>query len=156
MHNRIVDKQIDSLVGALVDPIVVMPGGWGDSLPDWIKGEIQIERLVLLMTGEETATDAEACAYLYTASLEAPMDSDWTQIYLYVAGEMVSMNREIQIPEDIGVDSLNDYQIGLLQGLKDWIYERRVKHRQEKQRVEKAQAMAEAKARAPEQLKLGV
>lgn len=155
MNNRI-DKQIDSLVGALTNPIIVFPGGWGDTLPDWIKEAIQIERLAQLMKGEETATDAEACAYLYAASLEAPMDSDWTQIYLYVAGKVVSKNREIQIPEDIGVDSLNDYQMGQLRGLKDWIYERRVKHRQEKQRVEKARAVAEAKARAPEQLKLGV
>ena len=43
MDNRI-DKQIDSLVGALMAPIIVFPGGWGDTLPDWIKGAIQIER----------------------------------------------------------------------------------------------------------------
>ncbi|MFC1871040.1 hypothetical protein ACFLYF_01365 [Chloroflexota bacterium] len=30
-------------------------------------------------------TDAEVCAYLYTAGLSAPMDHDWSQIYLYVA-----------------------------------------------------------------------
>jgi hypothetical protein len=154
--NDRIDKQVDSLVGALTDPIILFPGGWGDTLPDWVKGAIQIERLAQLMKGEETATDAEACAYLYTASLEAPMDSDWTQIYLYVAGKVVSKNRKTQIPEDIGVDSLNDYQMGQLRGLKDWIYERRVKHRREKQRVEKARDVAEAKARAPEQLKLGV
>ena len=36
--------------------------------------------------GEQpTGTDAEACAYLNTASLTAPMDNDWSQIYLYVA-----------------------------------------------------------------------
>ncbi len=150
------DNRIDNLVGALMDPIIVMPGGWGDTLPDWIKGAIQIERLAQLMKGEETATDAEACAYLYTASLEAPMDSDWTQIYLYVAGKAVSKGKDTQIPNDIKVDSLNDYQMKLLKDLKDWIYERRVKHRREKQRVEKARAVAEAKARAPEQLKLGV
>ena len=34
---------------------------------------------------EPTGTDAEACAYLMTASLTQPMDTDWTQIYLYVA-----------------------------------------------------------------------
>ena len=155
MNNRI-DKQTDSLVGALTDPIIVFPGGWGYTLPGWIKGAIQIERLVELMKGEDTATDAEACAYLYTASLEAPMDGDWTQIYLYVAGKVASKNRRTQMPEDIKVDSLSDYQMGLLRELKDWIYERRVKHRREKQRVEKARAVAEAKARAPEQLKLGV
>jgi hypothetical protein len=46
--------------------------------------------------------------------------------------------------------------MGLLQDLKDWIYQQRLKHRQEKQRAERAQAMAEAKARAPKQLELGV
>jgi hypothetical protein len=44
--------------------------------------------------------------------------------------------------------------MGLLQDLKDWIYQQRLKHRQEKQRAEKAQAVAEAKARAPKQLEL--
>lgn len=155
MNNRI-DKQIDNLVGALTDPIIVFPGGWGDTLPDWIRGAIQIERLAQLMKGKETATDAEACAYLYAASLEAPMDSDWSQIYLCVAGKVVSKNRETQIPEDIKVDSLNDYQMKLLKDLKDWIYEQRVKVRQQRRRVEKAQVMAEAKVRAPKQLKLAV
>jgi hypothetical protein len=32
------------------------------------------------LKGEEmTWTDAEACAYLYTASLTAPMDSGWLE-----------------------------------------------------------------------------
>ena len=157
MGNRI-DNQINELVGALTDPIIVMPGGWGDTLPDWIKNQITLERLVdniKASKGEKsTATDAEACAYLYTASLEAPMDRDWTQIYLYVAGKVVSRGKNTQIPDDIKVDSLNNYQTGLLRQLKDWIYERRVKFRQERRRAERAQAVAEAKARAPKQLRL--
>ena len=109
------------------------------------------------LKGEKlTATDAEACAYLYTASLEAPMDNDWTRIYLYVAGRVVSRGQDTKIPADIRVDSLNDYQIGLLRDLKDWIYRQRLKARQERQRMERAQAMAEVKAKAPKQLKLGV
>ena len=159
MQSRI-DNQIEELVGALTDPIIVMPGGWGDTLPDWIKSQTTLERLAQNMKalkGEKpSATDAEACAYLYTASLEAPMDSDWTQIYLYVAGKVVSRGKDTQITDDIKIDSLNDYQTGLLKNLKDWIYEQRVKHRQEKHRAEKAQAKAEAEARAPEQLRLGV
>jgi hypothetical protein len=154
------DSQVDELVGTFFDPIIVMPGGWGDTLPDWIKSQITLERLAQNMKtlkGEKlTATDAEACAYLYTASLEAPMDNDWTRIYLYVAGRVVSRGRDTKIPGDIRVDSLNDYQIGLLRDLKDWIYGRRLKARQERQKMERAQAMVEAKARAPKQLKLGV
>ena len=150
------DKQIDNLVGALMDPIIVMPGGWGDSLPDWIKGAIQIERLLQLMKEEEMATDAEACAYLYTASLTNPIDRDWVQVYLYVAGKVVSRNKGTEIPEDIKVDLLNDYQMGLLRDLKRWIWDRRVKVRQERRRLEKAQARIEAEARAPKQLGLPV
>ncbi|MBA7597898.1 hypothetical protein ES703_04906 [subsurface metagenome] len=37
LENRI-DKQIDALVGALTDPIVVFDPGWADVLPDWLKG----------------------------------------------------------------------------------------------------------------------
>ena len=156
MDNRILDRQIDSLVGALMDPIIVMPGGWGDTLPDWIKGAIQIERLAHLMKGEETATDAEACAYLYTASLTNPMDRAWMQVYLYIAGKVVSRNKGTQIPEDIKVDLLDDYQMGLLRDLKRWIWDRRIKVRQERRRLEKAQAKVEAEARTPKQLGLPV
>ena len=156
MDNRILDKQIDNLVGALMDPIIVMPGGWGDSLPDWIKGAIQIERLAQLMKGEETATDAEACAYLYTASLTNPIDRDWVQVYLHVAGKVVARNKDTKIPDAIRVDSLDDYQMGLLRDLKRWIWDRRVKVRQERRRLEKAQTRAEAAARAPKQLGLPV
>ena len=84
-----VDQGISDIVGCLTDPIIVMPGGWGDTLPDWIKTAITLERLIVNMESlkgkEPTATDAEACAYLYTASLTNPMGSDWTQIYLYIA-----------------------------------------------------------------------
>lgn len=84
--DAIVDKGISDIIGALVDPIIVMPGGWGDTLPDWIKGAITLERLIMnigALAGEKmTGTDAEACAYLYTASLTAPPSRDWTQIYL--------------------------------------------------------------------------
>jgi len=41
--------------------------------------------------GEEpTGTGAEACAYLNTVSLTAPMDHDWRQIYLFVAAKTYS------------------------------------------------------------------
>ena len=79
-----VDSMIDDLVGTLTDPIIVYPGGWGDSLPEWLKNAIVLERLTENMKstkGEQpTGTDAEACAYLNTASLTATMDNDWSQI----------------------------------------------------------------------------
>lgn len=159
MDNRI-DNQIDDLVGALTDPILVMPGGWGDTLPDWIKSQITLERLaqqMKVLKGEKpTGTDAEACAYLYTASLEAPMDSDWTQIYLYIAGKVAARGKNAQIPDDIKVESLTSDQMRDLGELKGWIYEHRVKVRRERRRAERRQVKAEVEAKAPVQLGLSV
>ena len=89
--NKFVEQGISDIVGCLTDPIIVFPGGWGDTLPDWLKTAITLERMMgdmkALKGKEPTGTDAEACAYLMTLSLTQPMDSDWTQIYLYIAGQ---------------------------------------------------------------------
>jgi len=67
----------------------------------------------------------------------------------------MSRHEETEIPADIKVELLSDYQRQRLKELKDWIYEQRVEHRREKQRDEQARARAAAKARAPKQLRLG-
>ena len=70
--NKTVEKGISDIVGCLTDPIVVFPGGWGDTIPEWLKTAITLERMIGDMKelkGEEpTGTDAEACAYLMTVS----------------------------------------------------------------------------------------
>jgi len=136
-----IENGIDELVGALTDPIIVFPGGWGDSLPEWLKTAITLERLEVNMKalkGEGmTGTDAEACAYLMTVSLTQPMDSDWTQIYLYVASKTYRRWGQNELPADIRVDSLTDYQLGELRRLKGWLYQKRTQARQEKERIDK-------------------
>jgi hypothetical protein len=154
---KTVDSMVSDLVGTFTDPIIVFPGGWGDTLPDWLKGAITMERLeanIRASRGEElTGTDAEACAYLYTAGLTAPMDHDWSQIYLYVATKTYARHKGGQVPEDIRVDSLNDYQMIELKRLKDWLYRQRVKVRQERERgdrrLERVEAEAQRKAEQP-------
>jgi len=150
-----VDKGISETVGALTDPIIIFPGGWGDTLPDWIKTAITLERLVMNMRalkGEEmTGTDAEACAYLYTASLTNPMDHDWAQIYLYVAGKVYggwrSKDSGVKFPEDIRVESLTSNQLDDLNHLKEFIYRTRTKIRLERDRAERRQKREEKVAR---------
>jgi len=146
------DSMISELVGTFSDPIIVFPGGWEDTLPDWIKTQITLERLAENMKaahGEQpTGTDAEATAYLYTASLTAPMSEDWTKIYLYVAGKTYARaNRDREVPEDIKVESLNEEQMADLNRLKEWIYNRRTRARQERERAERRQKREEAAAR---------
>jgi len=100
-----------------------------------------------VLKGEEpVGTDAEACAYLMTLSLTQPMDSDWTQIYLYIAGQSYKRWNKGEMPADIAVDSISDYQMGELNRLKSWLYHQRVKARQEKDRAERRQEKEGAKA----------
>ena len=137
--NKTVEQGISEIVGVFTDPIIVFPGGWGDTLPGWLKEAITMERLMENMKtlkGEEmTGTDAEACAYLYTAGLTAPMDSDWSEIYLYLANQVVRRNRKTEIPKDILVESLSDYRMGDLRRLKEWIYQQRAKIRLDRDRA---------------------
>jgi len=144
-----VEKGISDIVGALTDPIIVFPGGWGDTIPEWLKTAITLERMMgnmKALKGEEpTGTDAEACAYLMTVSLTQPMDSDWTQIYLYVATQTYKRWEKGEMPADIAVDSVSDYQVGELNRLKSWLYHQRVKARHEKDRAERRQKREEAK-----------
>ena len=136
-------SMIDDLVGTLTDPIIVCPGGWGDSLPEWLRNAITLERLTENMKttkGElPTGTDAEACAYLNTASLTMPMDYDWSQIYLYVAGKTYTRWHKSEMPDDIRIESLTDQQTDDLNRLKEWLYRQRTTARQEIERTERRQ-----------------
>ena len=100
---------------------------------------------------EMTGTDAEACAYLYTASLTFPFDHDWTQIYLHVAGKVYkgwrSKDSGVEVPEDIRVESLTVDQKRDLDRLKEWLYHTRTQVRQEKDRAERRQQRQEEAAR---------
>jgi hypothetical protein len=142
-----VEKGISDLVGCLADPIIVFPGGWGDTLPEWLKNAITLERLVVNMRalrGEEvTGTDAECCAYLFTAALTQPMDHDWGQIYLYIATQTYRRWGKNEMPGDIAVDSLNDEQVRELNRLKEWLYQKRTQARLDKDRAERRQKREE-------------
>jgi hypothetical protein len=143
LNRPTIEKGISDIVGVFTDPILVFPGGWGDTLPDWLKGAITMERLIENMKtlkGEPmTGTNAEACAYLMTVSLTQPIDSDWTQIYLYIAGKVYSGWKKNEMPADIRVESLRDDQLRDLNRLKEWIYQQRTKIRLERDRVERRQ-----------------
>jgi len=142
-----VEKGISDIVGALTDPIIVFPGGWGDTIPEWLKTAITLERMMgnaKVLKGEEpTGTDAEACAYLMTVSLTQPMGSDWTQIYLYIAGRSYKRWNKGEMPADIAVDSISDYQTVELNRLKAWLYRKRTQIRLERERVERRERKEE-------------
>ncbi|GAI38551.1 unnamed protein product [marine sediment metagenome] len=149
--NTTFEKGISDLVGVFTDPILVFPRGWGEDLPEWLKTAITLERLEMNMRalkGEEmTGTDAEACAYLYTAALTQPMDHDWTQIYLYIAGKTYTRWKKTEMPEDIRVDSLRDDQVSDLNRLKEWLYRKQTSIRLDRDRAERREKKEEEAAK---------
>lgn len=148
------DDWISELAGVFCDPIIVT-GAWADTLPPWLTGAIRMERLienVRAKEGDMMATDAEACAYLSTASLDHPIDHEWTTIFLYVTTKVYERHRTkdsgVRMPDDVRVDSLDKYHEDLLRKLKRDIYETRVKARRERgvaERRENREAEAEKK-----------
>ena len=149
--NKTIDKGISDIAGCLTDPIIVFPGGWGDTIPEWLKNAITLERMMdnmRVLKGEgPTGTDAEACAYLMTTSLTQPIDSDWTNIYLYVAGRTYARWNKKEMPDDIRIESLTDEQMRDLNRLKEWLYQQRVKARLERDRSERREKREEAEAK---------
>jgi hypothetical protein len=155
--NNTAEQGISDIAGCLTDRIIVFPGGWGESLPEWLKTAITLERMIWYMktvNGEEaTGSDAEACAYLMTVSLSQPMDSGWTQIYLYVAAKTCRRWNKTEVPADVAVESISENQTKQLSRLKVWLYHQRISARLDKERSErrrkKEEDQAERKAEQP-------
>jgi len=153
ISNHEVARQISNMVGALSDPVIYHKGQ-NLPVPDWIKEAITIERLLENLKAnkekrEPTGTLAECAWYLSTASLEAPFDSDWTEIYAYCFTKTYEAYRSNTIgkpvPDDIRQDTLNNYQMMELNDLRRWIYSVRAKHRLESDITERRQKKEEAK-----------
>jgi len=116
------EKDIRRLVKALTAPIIVCPGGWHDMIPQWMKTEVTLQRLIQLMKGEEeVATDVEALIYLYTSTFLAPFNETWTNIYMYLTKKCMEA-RGRAFPKDLGNPTLTDHQKECLNDLKRWIW----------------------------------
>ncbi|MDD5511926.1 MAG: hypothetical protein PHI12_14135 [Dehalococcoidales bacterium] len=138
------DKQtegwVDNLVGALCDPVICF-GQNLDRPPRTIMEAINLQRLLENMAAlhenrSPIGTDAEAAWYLSSASLEAPLDHDWFEIYMYVFNKTCAITKT-EVPEDLKTDKLTNQQINMLYDLKAWIYAKRVEHRKTKARTAK-------------------
>lgn len=97
-----------------------------DSLPDWLKNKIRYEfeiEALMWMMGKDIrqgkATDAEICATICLASVQAPLDHDAAQIYLYV-GTALMQERGYEVPADIRTTELTQDQA---RKLNDWRYQ---------------------------------
>ena len=150
---KTIENGISDIAGVFTDPIIAYPSPWKDDIPQWIKDRIILERLIMNMRtlqGEQpTGTDAEALAYLMPTALEAPMDHDWTEIYLYISNKVCTA-AGMEVPEDIRKETLSDHLMNKLNRLKSWIYQRRITVRLDRERTERREAREEELAKRKE------
>ncbi len=122
-------QRVKDLAATLNTPIVFEPGGWDETLPDWLRLRVIAERVAMLDNGGwDRATDAEVSCYLYTASLNHPLSSDWTEITLYQAAKQMPHLYQV-VPAT--PKELSDYQKRELEDLK-----RKIRHSQLKRQKE--------------------
>ncbi|WP_166961903.1 hypothetical protein [Yeosuana marina] len=114
----------------LVSPIIVFKSAWQDTIPKDILGRIKISRLICLMTHEKMASLTETLAYIMPRTYEAPMRSEWVNIYTWLGLQYAIQsknNGQLEAMTEIAPKELSDYEKGLLNNLRQWIYDNRRK-----------------------------
>lgn len=107
-------------------PIISSDSLWHDAIPAWLKLAIYQERLEIICTEHKRneigiyAGYSDAVAVLMSASLAAPLNSEWCDIYTWV-GREVSIKYNGKSKADFkGIcekDELSNYEKGELNGL---------------------------------------
>lgn len=88
---------------------------------------------------ENKATDVEALIYLYTAGLSLPLDNAYSEIFFYLTRKAFDWQGKKEVPEYLqGYESLDEYKMSLLDGLRKHIYEAQERHYKEKKRAAKS------------------
>ena len=108
----------EKLAAALAEPLIVYPGGWDCSLPEWLRQAVAEERLARAGSDNDgLATLAEVLCYLFTAGLAAPLNHEWAEIYVNLAAQYMAA-RGATLPDDMQQRALTGYEERLLQELR--------------------------------------
>ena len=127
------DRNVSDLVHCIAGPLIVFETSWADTIPDWVRQEIKLHRMLQQMRAlkvpkdEKRATDIETMAYMMPCTMIAPMGRDWTEIYLWLAHKcMVDAGRppeHIKGAAEIAPKELNEDQKRQLGDLQRWLWE---------------------------------
>jgi hypothetical protein len=144
-----VDSWISDLVGALTDPIIVFPSPWQADIPEDLKKQIPLERLIMNIKVAHDGKgvpvgDIEALVYMFPRSMEAPFTDQQQRLYMYCFNKAMQF-RQNEVPVDLKQETLDSYDMHQLDDLKRFIWNSRVKARKEKARGETKVASGETK-----------
>lgn len=113
--------------------LVVRDAGWADTIPEWLIEEIKTERMIyglanVMNSDNKVIGDAETVAYLMTASLHAPMSTEYVNIYFYLTARLMKKRGIEKLPDFIQEafdHGLTDYERQELNELRTMIYRKR-------------------------------
>ncbi|PQV48805.1 hypothetical protein CLV33_10410 [Jejuia pallidilutea] len=114
----------------LASPIIVFKSTWQDSIPKDILGRIKLSRIMCSMTKENMASLTETLAYIMPRTYEAPMPTEWVNIYTWLGLQYaIQFKKEEQLKAmtEIAPKELSAYEKEPLKNLRIWIYENRRK-----------------------------
>ncbi|WP_147677786.1 hypothetical protein [Algibacter pacificus] len=114
----------------LTSPIIVFKSAWQDTIPKDILGRIKLSRIICSITGDKIASLTETLAYMMPRTYEAPMQTEWVNIYTWLGLQYAMQstnNGQLEVMTEIAPKELSDYEKGLLKNLRLWIYDKRRK-----------------------------
>ncbi len=119
-----------NFMDCLISPIIVFKSSWQDTIPKDILKNIKLSRLLCSMKQEEMASLTEALAYMMPRTYEAPMPTEWVHIYTWLGLQYAvrfKNSGQLNAMTEIAPSKLSEYEMGLLNNLRIWIYEKRRK-----------------------------
>lgn len=99
----------EQLLDKYANSPILTCGGWGDTIPEWLKEAIKKARIN--QKDKELATNEDTLAYLMCASLSMPLDADFANIYLYLSNKV--MTEHNRLPDGEIFNALNTKPIEL-------------------------------------------
>ena len=115
-----VDKE---LIRYLAGPIITAENHWKDSIPKWVINAVAIDRLDAILEevnkGEigELAAPSEVIAVMMPITFQAPLTSEWTNVYLWASYQTISKHKPFpdynydKLWEKIGIKPIEYKQI---------------------------------------------
>lgn len=121
-------QRVKEIIRAFHTPMVFSPGGWGNDLPKYWQERVIRQRLEMIDNGTWTkATDAEVACYLSSASLEAPLDHNWTTIFVYYTALLLGTQVYEALGEGDEKHELTEYQKMEVEHLKHQIRDKQIR-----------------------------
>lgn len=113
-----------NFMDCLTSSIIVFKSAWQGVIPEDVLKTIKLSRLLSSMQHEEMASLTEALAYMMPRTYEAPMPTEWVNIYTWLglqyAGQFKNTDQLCAMKE-ISPKELSKYEMGLLNNLRRWI-----------------------------------